>query len=107
QDVKDVTAFVRNNKSNERITWKGVVIDAWASPEGEVNMNENLAEKRANTGSRWIKGVLQANKIDAAKDDGFHTLNPRGEDWEGFKTAVQASTFADKDLVLRVLEMYP
>src|SRR5690606_18508042 len=72
QDVKDVTAFVRNNKSNERITWKGVVIDAWASPEGEVNMNENLAEKRANTGSRWIKGVLQANKIDAAKDDGFH-----------------------------------
>lgn len=107
QDVKDVTAFVRNNKSNERITWKGVVIDAWASPEGEVNMNENLAEKRANTAKRWIQGVLQANKIDAAKGDGFHTLNPRGEDWDGFKRAVQASSFADKDLVLRVLEMYP
>src|SRR5690606_6155892 len=78
-----------------------------ASPEGEVHMNENLAEKRAATGKRWIEGVLRANKIDAAKADGFYTLNPRGEDWDGFKTAIQSSTFSDKDLVLRVLEMYP
>ncbi|MBX2982217.1 MAG: hypothetical protein KF843_06085 [Flavobacteriales bacterium] len=107
QDIKDVTAFVKNNKSNARITWKGVTIDAYASPEGEVHMNENLAEKRAATGKRWIEGVLRANKIDAAKADGFYTLNPRGEDWDGFKTAIQSSTFSDKDLVLRVLEMYP
>jgi len=107
QDVKDVSAFVKKNKANARITWKGVTIDAYASPEGEVHMNENLAEKRAATGKRWIQGVLQANKIDAAKGDGFYTLNPRGEDWDGFKTAIQASSFTDKDLVLRVLEMYP
>lgn len=70
-------------------------------------MNENLADKRAATAKRWIQGVLKANKIDTAKFDAFYTLNPKGEDWAGFKAATQASTFADKDLVLRVLEMYP
>ena len=107
QDVKDVNAFVKNGMKNPRITWKGVTIDAYASPEGEVNMNEHLAEKRAATGKNWIQGVLRSNKVDAAKDNAFFTLNPRGEDWAGFKTAIQASTFTDKDLVLRVLEMYP
>lgn len=107
QDVKDVTAFVKAGMKNPRITWKGVTIDAWASPEGEVHMNENLAEKRANSGKRWIQGVLNANKVQGAKDNDFYTLNPRGEDWDGFKKAMEASSIADKDLVLRVLEMYP
>ncbi len=107
QDVKNVADFVKNNKTNPRITWKGVSVDAWASPEGEVKMNENHADKRAATGKRWIQGVLKANKVDAAKNDAFFTLNPRGEDWDGFKSAMEASTFADKDLVLRVLQMYP
>jgi len=107
QDVKDMNDFVKNGMKNPRITWKGVTVNAWASPEGEVHMNENLAEKRANTGSNWIRNVLASNKVAAAKDKAFFTLNPRGEDWDGFKAATQASSFADKDLVLRVLEMYP
>ena len=107
QDVKDVTAFVKDGMKNPRIMWKGVTIDAYASPEGEVNMNDHLAEKRAATAKNWIQGVLKANKVDSAKSNSFYMLNPRGEDWAGFKSAVQASTFADKDLVLRVLEMYP
>ena len=106
KDVKDVAAFVKAGKTNPRITWKGVTIDAYASPEGEVKMNENLADKRAASAKRWIQGVLSANKV-ADKADGFYALNPRGEDWAGFKAAVQASSFGDKDLVLRVLEMYP
>lgn len=107
QDVKDVTDFVKAGMKNPRISWKSVTVDAWASPEGEVHMNENLAEKRANSGKRWIQGVLNANKVEGAKDNAFYTLNPRGEDWGGFKTAMEASTMTDKDLVLRVLEMYP
>ena len=107
QDVKDVNDFVKMAMKNPRITWKGVNIDSYASPEGEVKMNENLADKRAATAKRWIQGVLKANKVDSAKYDAFYSLNPKGEDWAGFKAATQASNFADKDLVLRVLEMYP
>ena len=107
QDVKDINAFVKTGVKNPRISWKGVAIDAYASPEGEVDMNENLADKRAASAKRWIQGVLRVNKVDSAKSDAFFALAPKGEDWDGFKAATQASTFADKDLVLRVLEMYP
>lgn len=107
QDVKDMNDFVKNGMKNPRILWKGVSIDAYASPEGEVKMNDNLADKRATTAKRWIQGVLKANKVDSAKKDTFFALSPKGEDWDGFKAATQASSFADKDLVLRVLEMYP
>lgn len=107
QDVKDMNTFVKNGMKNPRILWKGVSIDAYASPEGEVKMNDNLADKRAITAKRWIQGVLKANKVDSAKNDAFFKLNPKGEDWAGFKAATQASSFKDKDLVLRVLEMYP
>ena len=38
--------------------------------------------------------------------DGFYQLVPKGEDWEGFKSLVSASSIADKELILRVLSMY-
>ena len=55
----------------------------------------------------WAKGEMLRNKVEAAKAEAFYALNPRGEDWEGFKKAMKASSVPDKDLVLRVLEMYP
>jgi Flp pilus assembly protein TadD len=39
-------------------------------------------------------------------DDAFYDLVPKGEDWQGFKTLMQASDIEDKNLILRVLEMY-
>lgn len=107
KDIVDAAAFLKNSAKNTRIVLKGATIDAFASPEGEIHMNEGLADKRAATAKRWLQGELNKNKYAQAKEDAFYTLNPRGEDWEGFKRATQASTFADKDLVLRVLEMYP
>ncbi len=107
QEAKDMNDFVKKGLKNPRITWKGVTVDAWASPEGEMDMNDHLADDRATSGKNWIKGVLTANKVAAAKDEAFYTTKGHGEDWDGFKREVTASTFADKDLVLRVLEMYP
>ncbi len=105
-DVKAMSDFLKANAKNERISLTGVVVDAYASPEGEVNMNEGLADKRAATGKKWLQGELMKNKYAKAKGDSLYTLNPRGEDWEGFRSATEASSFKDKDLVLRVLQMY-
>lgn len=107
-DVKALAAFIKASLKDPAIQLKGVSIDAWASPEGELSKNENLASDRAKSAMSWIKGELLRNKIDAAKADAFFALTPRGEDWDGFKRAMQASTTVpDKELVLRVLEMYP
>jgi len=44
---------------------------------------------------------------DAASKDEFYQKQTIAEDWDGFQTAVQASTIKDKDLILRVLSTYP
>jgi tetratricopeptide (TPR) repeat protein len=106
-ELKDMAAFVKANAKSERIALTGVTVDAYASPEGEIHMNDGLAEKRAKTAKNWLAGELSRNKFRKSFIDSLFTLNARGEDWEGFRTAMQASSFKDKDLVLRVLEMYP
>ncbi len=107
QDVKDMAAFVKANAKNERIAIKGLTVDAYASPEGETDMNANLADDRAASARTWFKGEMTRNKLAAGKNDSLYTLSAHGEDWDGFKRAMEASTFSDKDLVLRVLTMYP
>ena len=106
-DIKAMSAWVKSIAKNERIVIKSAVMDAWASPEGELDMNANLADDRAASGKAWVKQTLNANKIAAGKNDSLYVLNANGEDWEGFKKATEASNFADKDLVLRVMQMEP
>jgi len=107
-DIKGLSSFLKSSTKNPNIMLKGVSIDAWASPDGELTLNENLAEDRAASAKAWLKGDMNRNKIAAGKNDSLYQLNPRGEDWDGFKAAMQKSTeVPDKDLVLRVLEMYP
>ena len=107
-DIKSMADFIRTMKTNPTIVAKNVSINEWASPEGEVSKNENIAGDRTKSAMSWAKGELVRAKNDSAKADAFYALTARGEDWEGFKSAMQASTTVpDKDLVLRVLEMYP
>lgn len=106
-DVKAMADFIKGLAKVTNINLLGMTTDAWASPEGELSLNENLADDRAKSASAWAKGELTRAKRDKAKEEGFFTNNPRGEDWEGFKRAMQSSSIPDKELVLRVLEMYP
>lgn len=105
QDVKDMVAFLKDAAANEKITIKGMSVDAWASPEGELSKNENLADERAAAAKKWAMSNMRRYKLEAGKDDAFYGLNPKGEDWQGFKSAMEASSIGDKALVLRVLQM--
>ena len=106
-DVAAMGAFLKGVTAAGNISLTGASFDAWASPEGELSKNENLAGDRAKSAMTWVKGELKRAKIKADSLETFYTLNPRGEDWDGFKSAMQASSVPDKDLVLRVLQMYP
>ena len=106
-DIKAMADFIKGWAKKGNVSLNGMTIDAWASPEGELSLNENLADDRAKSAMSWAKGDLVRAKADSAKSANFFVLNARGEDWEGFKRAMQASSIPDRDLVLRVLEMYP
>ena len=96
--------------------WKGIVknadetpnqkvaveVQAYASPDGGYELNEKLAAQREKNTTNYLKNQLKKEKVDAPLSAHY-----TAQDWEGFRELVEKSNLQDKDLVLRVLSMYP
>jgi tetratricopeptide (TPR) repeat protein len=111
ESMKAMKTAVAANVANlaSRTKYIGMNISAYASPDGELTLNANLAENRAKESKKAFMGMFKdkKTKVDTAKADGFYNIVTTAEDWDGFKKAMEASSLADKDLILRVLTMYP
>ncbi|MCB0482336.1 MAG: hypothetical protein KDC83_12975 [Flavobacteriales bacterium] len=105
-DIKALRAFVKDGVA-KGFEFKIATVSAYASPDGEMALNDNLANDRAKTGGSALKTILKNQKSKAADKEGFVQEIGKGEDWDGFKTAMASSDIADKELILRVLSMYP
>lgn len=105
-DMKALKDWAAKMSANPMFVFKSTNTVAYASPEGEISLNANLADDRASSASRAVNSVMRKNKVEAAKEDGFYNNSGKGEDWGGFKSAMQASDIKDKNLILRVLDMY-
>lgn len=109
EEVKSTLAFINANINSTWYEFKGINVNAYASPDGETDKNENLAMDRAKSGSAAFMNEFKKNKN---KDNKFgkekeqYVVGTTKEDWEGFKSLMEQSTMADKDLILRVLTMY-
>jgi len=99
QALKDYIALVMEN---ERMEVKGVTNSSYASPDGPLALNEKLSVERGKAADRYLK--REYGKIPELAD--LFASQTTAEDWEGFKTLVQESSIADKELILRVLSMY-
>ncbi len=104
-DVKDAQSFLRLVAKNKDYSIQNVVIEAYASPEGELRKNENLAKERAANAKEITTDLFAAAKVKQSGKSVI-TVTPKGEDWEGFKELMERSKIADKDLILRMLTMY-
>ncbi|MCD6068241.1 MAG: hypothetical protein K0S33_3067 [Bacteroidetes bacterium] len=110
EEVKNLTTFIGQNAKNT--TWyefKGIEVSAYASPDGELSRNADLATDRAKSGSAALSKEFQKDKNKDntfGKDAAQYKTVTTAEDWEGFKTLMEQSSIADKDLILRVLTMY-
>jgi Flp pilus assembly protein TadD len=103
-DWQELKTLIKLAASADSVTLTGVNIESYASPEGEITLNEDLASDRAGSAAKAMANELKRSKI--ATNDAFYNEVPKGEDWNGFKNLMKASSIADKDLILRVLEMY-
>lgn len=93
--------LVKEADSNERKK-VDVEISAYASPDGGFKLNDQLAEKREKNTTTYLTKEFKKNSIDTEINAKY-----TAQDWDGFQKLVQASSLQDKDLVLRVLSMYP
>lgn len=101
EEIAEYLEYTQKANSEERIDLKGIEVSAYASPDGTIDLNTELAGKRKDSSSDFLAEKLREMGIN---------FNPRTkytpEDWEGFKEKLEASNIQDKELILRVLSMY-
>lgn len=105
----DIKALLNSLKMADSagVTINSVAVSAYASPDGELTLNENLANDRAKSGSNAVADMFKKmKKDDLAKNASMYSMQGKGEDWDGFKKLMMASEIKDKDLIIRILEMY-
>ena len=105
KETKEFKAFTKRAE-NKGFAMKNMNVSAYASPDGELSKNANLAEDRAKHTIKAMMEELKKDKVTAGKDENFYNKVTTAEDWEGFKKLLEASDIKDKDLILRVLTMY-
>jgi len=108
-EVKNLDKFITENINNPWYEFKDINVSAYASPDGELSLNENLAKDRAKSGSKALMNEFKKNKNKDqkfGKEEANYVTQTTAEDWAGFKSLMEGSAIADKDLILRVLTMY-
>jgi len=100
--VKDFVSMLQQiNADQERLNLQNVEIQAYASPEGSLDFNTKLSEKRQSATEDFVQKQLKEANVETSVDAHY-----TAEDWDGFKQLVAVSDIQDKDVIIRVLEMY-
>ena len=100
--VKEFVEMLKKiNADREGFNVQNVEIQAYASPEGGVKLNDKLAGNRKNESEKYVKNTLKQTKVNADIDAHY-----TAQDWDGFQKLVAASDLQDKEVILRVLSMY-
>lgn len=99
---------------------KNIDITAWASPEGEQNLNQELSDDRSVTAEKYLKeqfkkiakdkAKAKKEKVDEKKLEAnipARNLIPNGEDWDGFMKVIGSSSIKEKQKVLNVVNSEP
>ena len=101
QSIKELQAALAQIEADPRYTVTGTSVVAYASPEGGQEYNAKLSDNRAASAQKaWGQVTSDKNAPDNLE------VRSIGQDWEGFREAVQKSDIEDKELILRVLSMY-
>ena len=100
RSIKELQAALEAIAADPRYTVRGSSVVAYASPEGGEEYNAKLSDQRAASAKKaWAK-VTGEQAPDVLE------VKSVGQDWEGFREAVENSDIEDKELILRVLSMY-
>ena len=101
EEVKQLSQYITEAYKADRKELKGVEVSAYASPDGELDLNTKLSANREGSASKVVEKDLNKNDV---KTEVTTKYTP--EDWDGFKELMEKSTIQDKELILRVLSMY-
>jgi hypothetical protein len=82
---------------------RGISINAYASPDGELERNSNLSKGRSTSTFAYFRKELKGLGFSEVNDSNFSMGYMLAEDWKGFATELANSKFADKDAMIAVV----
>ena len=77
---------------------RGITLVGYASPEGSTQLNDRLSAERADA----LKAYLLQNYKKG--DPGLISARSGGEDWNGLRSLVAASSIRGKEALLKILD---
>ncbi|MFA6260491.1 MAG: hypothetical protein WC760_03420 [Bacteroidia bacterium] len=103
ENKKQLDSLKKVLKASKDWIVKGVTINAFASPDGELNRNDELAKGRSNSTYKYLKGELKKLGFTEANDQNFKVGYTLSEDWAGYGKNVEKSTHPDKAAVVAII----
>ena len=100
-DIVDLTNKIKAVKESTNKQVAAFEVSGYASPDGGIDLNTNLAEKREKVTIDFLNKELKKLKTSVTMDTKF-----TAEDWAGFQSLMEKSDIQDKQVILRVLSMY-
>ena len=90
---------------------KDIEIVGWASPEGAIKYNTNLAQNRAKTTENFLRKRLASLASQEKSNVSYKNVSDikfvtkgNGPDWDGLMSAIANSSIKDKDIILKTLK---
>ena len=80
-----------------------IEIKSYASPEGTIDANDDVSERRNKSTLGYTKQILKRLKLDGVNDEALYANVSYGEDWDGFNRLMKASDMKDKRRVLNIV----
>lgn len=100
-DVVELTKKIQEAKAAQNKEIASFEVAGYASPDGALDLNTNLAEKRQKVTVDFLNKEMKKLKTSVTMDSKF-----TAEDWDGFQKLMESSNIQDKQVILRVLSMY-
>lgn len=90
-------------KTDKNWAVKGISINGFASPDGELTRNENLSKGREASSFEYFKKELKKLGFTEVNDSNLSRGYSLSEDWAGYVKAIEACNHPDKDAVLAMI----
>jgi len=100
-DVVALTKKIKAVKESTNQQINNFEVSSYASPDGGMKLNTNLAEKRQEVTVDYLNKEFKKIKTGIKIGSKFTP-----EDWDGFQALLEKSNIQDKQVILRVLTMY-
>jgi len=99
--VKEFAALLKRINRGSELKIKNIEIKAYASPEGGLIFNDDLANRRQFSAEDYVNAQLMENALSPDVISSY-----TAEDWDGLKQLVEASNIREKDAILNILSTY-